>query len=225
MTSRLLIFDMDGVLVDVSESYRETITRTIERFTGQRVTRDFIQQIKNRGGFNDDWALSYEVIRQFGAAPPYDEVVDYFQRVFLGQNNDGLILREKWTAQDGLFERLSQVWRMAIFTGRTRDEARLTLNRFAPQLTFDPIIGNTDVENLKPAPDGIWKICATCPGARTVYVGDTVDDARSARAAGVFFVGVAAPDNSRRQELTDLFHREGAGAVVESINDLERVLE
>ena len=86
----VLIFDMDGVLVDVSESYRETIIRTIEHFTGRLVTRDFIQEIKNRGGFNDDWALSYRVIRDFGAHPRYKEVVDYFQRLFLGENHDGL---------------------------------------------------------------------------------------------------------------------------------------
>jgi HAD superfamily phosphatase len=30
----LLVFDMDGVLVDVTESYRETIAQTVERFTG-----------------------------------------------------------------------------------------------------------------------------------------------------------------------------------------------
>ncbi len=33
---RLIVFDMDGVLVDVSESYRETIVRTVEHFTGRR---------------------------------------------------------------------------------------------------------------------------------------------------------------------------------------------
>ena len=31
----MLVFDMDGVLVDVTESYRETIVRTVEHFTGK----------------------------------------------------------------------------------------------------------------------------------------------------------------------------------------------
>ena len=30
MSDQLLVFDMDGVLVDVTESYRETIQRTVE---------------------------------------------------------------------------------------------------------------------------------------------------------------------------------------------------
>ena len=224
MPRGLLIFDLDGVLVDVTDSYRETIIRTIEHFTGRRVTRDFIQEIKNRGGFNDDWQLCNMVISDFGFSHPYGDVVNYFQRLFLGENNDGLILQEKWTARDGLFDRLSDRWRFAIFTGRTRDEARLTLYRFAPRLTFDPIVGNTDIENLKPAPDGILKICATCAEKPAVYVGDTVDDARSARAAGVAFVGVAPQHNTRRAELVELFQSKGAQAVVESVNELEGVL-
>jgi phosphoglycolate phosphatase-like HAD superfamily hydrolase len=39
---------MDGVLVDVTESYRETIARTVERFTGAAITREKIQEYKNR---------------------------------------------------------------------------------------------------------------------------------------------------------------------------------
>jgi HAD superfamily phosphatase len=221
----LLIFDLDGVLVDVSDSYRETIIRTIEHFTGRRVTRDYISQIKNRGGFNDDWALSHLVIREFGFEPPYQEIVDHFQQLFLGKNGDGLILREKWIAADGLMERLAERFQFAIFTGRTRDEARLTLGRCAPHLTFDPIIGNTDIENLKPAPDGLVKICATCPQTAALYLGDNIDDARSARAAGVPFIGIAGLENSRGAELRELFLAEGARDVIESVNELEGVLQ
>ena len=34
MSKPILVFDMDGVLVDVTASYRETIARTVEHFTG-----------------------------------------------------------------------------------------------------------------------------------------------------------------------------------------------
>ena len=224
----LLIFDLDGVLVDVGDSYRETIIRTIEHFTGRRVTRDFIQEIKNRGGFNDDWALSHTVIRDFGSDAEYQDVVDYFQRLFLGEKGDGqgdaLIQRERWVPRDGLLERLAEQRRFAIFTGRTKEEARLTLDRCAPHLTFDPIVGNEDVANLKPAPDGIWKIREAHPDAEPVYVGDNIDDARSARAAGVAFIGVASAENSRREETAELFRQDGARAVIGDVNELEGVL-
>ena len=55
MTQPLIVFDMDGVLVDVTESYRETIVQTVEHFTGMTITREQIQDYKNQGGWNDDW--------------------------------------------------------------------------------------------------------------------------------------------------------------------------
>ena len=220
----VLIFDMDGVLVDIADSYRETIVRTIEHFAGQRVTKDYIQEVKNQGGFNDDWALSHKIIRDLGARARYRDVAAHFQRLFLGENHDGLILQEKWTARDGLLERLAASWRLAIFTGRTREEARLTLDRFAPQLPFDPVVGNKQVEKLKPAPDGIFKVREAHPGLDAIYIGDNIDDGRSARAAGVPFIGVCSAENSRREELAALFGAEGARAVVSSLNELEQVL-
>ena len=57
----LIVFDMDGVLAEVTESYREAIVQTVEHFTGQRITRDLIQEYKNRGGWNNDWALSQKI--------------------------------------------------------------------------------------------------------------------------------------------------------------------
>ncbi|MBI1790175.1 MAG: HAD-IA family hydrolase [Acidobacteria bacterium] len=220
--NRILVFDMDGVLVDVGESYRETIQRTVEHFTGRRVTRETIQEWKNRGGWNDDWALSTAMIRTEGVEVDSAAVVDYFKRLFLGGDGQpGLILRERWVAREGLFERLGRGYRLAVFTGRPRKEAELTLNRFAAGLRFDPIVGSDAVANHKPAPDGLLHIAALCPGSSLWYVGDTVDDARCARAAGVPFIGIASPSNPRRAELVGLFEAENSIAVLEDINQLE----
>src|SRR5262245_54658767 len=46
-TKPILVFDMDGVLVDVTESYRETIARAVEHFTGSAISREKIQEYKN----------------------------------------------------------------------------------------------------------------------------------------------------------------------------------
>ena len=66
MNQPMLVFDMDGVLVDVTESYRETIARTVEHFTGAPVTREQIQDYKNQGGWNDDWKLSHHMVTDAG---------------------------------------------------------------------------------------------------------------------------------------------------------------
>jgi len=62
----LLIFDMDGVLVDVNASYRATIQATVNHFTGYEPSHDEIQDWKNRGGWNDDWLLSTRLIQEYG---------------------------------------------------------------------------------------------------------------------------------------------------------------
>ena len=224
MAKELLIFDMDGVLTEVSESYRESIVQTVLHFTGQQITRDRIQQYKNQGGWNNDWALSQKIARDLGVEVPYDEVIDRFNRIFLGENGDGLITRERWFPAEGLLDRLSARFQLGIFTGRLRMEADITLRRFAPDLAFGPIVCADDVTRPKPHPEGLEKIAAAHPGRKILYVGDTVDDARSASAAGVPFIGVAAAGHSRRDDLLALFHAENAVAVVENINRLEEVL-
>ncbi len=213
----LLVFDMDGVLVDVTESYRETIARTVEHFTGTRIPNEMIQQFKNQGGWNDDWKLSHHLVTGVGIEAGFEEVKAHFQSIFLGDGTDGLILREQWVAKPGVLEKLNSRFDFALFTGRPKEEAALTLNRFAPGLVFDPIVGMYEVTNHKPAPDGLLRMKAA------YYVGDTIDDARCARAAGVPFIGIAAPSNPLYVDLVFLFQEAGAYAIVDDINYLEEV--
>jgi HAD superfamily phosphatase len=224
VSAPLLIFDMDGVLVDVTESYRETIVRTVEHFTGVAVGFERIQDLKNQGGWNDDWKLSHHLAATLGASVTLQEATDYFQGIFHGDGSDGLMLRERWIDRTGTLERLAARYRFAVFTGRQKWEAELTLHRSAPHLVFDPIVGMYEVENPKPAPDGLLLLAAASPGCPLWYVGDTVDDARCARAAGVPFIGIAAPVGPRHAELVRLLGAERAVAVLDDINALETVL-
>jgi len=220
----MIVFDMDGVLTEVSESYREAIVRTVEHFTGHEITRDLIQQYKNQGGWNNDWALTQRIAADLGVNVHYGDVVRQFNELFLGKNGDGLIRRERWFPRPGLLERLSGRYELAIFTGRLRYEADISLARFASDFLFDPIICSDDIANGKPAPDGLHSIQRIKPGRRLIFVGDTVDDARSASAAHVPFIGIAAETHSRRGDLLELFKQENAIAVIENINEIEGAL-
>ena len=130
----LLVFDMDGVLVDVTDSYRETIAQTVAHFTGAAVSNDKIQEVKNQGGFNDDWKLSHHMITSAGFEVPFEDVKAHFQKLFL---EDGLMLRERWVANAGMLEKLSKDFNFAVFTGRPKAEAAMTLERFAPFIDRD----------------------------------------------------------------------------------------
>ena len=213
----VLVFDMDGVLVDVRESYRETIVQTVRRFSGKTIARELIQQYKNAGGWNNDWALTERILRDLGFDVDYPSVVAEFNKLFVGENGrEGLVRRERWIAREGLLERLSQRFQLAIFTGRMRWEADITLNRFAPAIGFDPIICADDVTEPKPMPEGLLKIASAAPEKRLLYFGDVVDDARAAKAAAVPFVGVG--------EQKALLKQEGAVAVIDDINQIEELV-
>jgi HAD superfamily hydrolase (TIGR01548 family) len=214
--TQMLVFDMDGVLVDVTESYRETVVRTVQHFTHQTIARDSIQEYKNRGGWNNDWLLSQRICSDLGFEIPYATVVEYFNYLFLDQ---GVIHRERWLPRDGLLDRLAAKFEFAIFTGRTTEEAEITLKRESVRDRFLLVTAN-DVEREKPAPDGLLKIAALRPSRKLLYIGDTVDDARCAKAAYVPFIGIAARHSPRRAELVELLQLEGAIQVIEDINEI-----
>jgi len=53
-----VVLDIDGVLVDVADSYRRAVVESVERVYGETVPKADIQQFKDAGGFNNDWELS-----------------------------------------------------------------------------------------------------------------------------------------------------------------------
>ena len=129
----VIVFDMDGVLAEVTESYRESIVQTVRYFTGKTVSRDAIQDYKNQGGWNNDWALSQKIAADFGTQIDYDTVIEKFNEYFLGENGNGLVTRESWFPQAGLAGTVGRALRTCrLFTGRLRYEADITLRRFAP---------------------------------------------------------------------------------------------
>ena len=227
---QIIVFDMDGVLAEVTESYREAIVQTVEYFTGNRIARGLIQQYKNAGGWNNDWALSQKIASDLGVEIEYQTVVDYFNQIFIGgengegKNEEGLIRRESWIPEPGLLNRLGSRFDLSIFTGRLRYELDITLARFAPEIRFHPIVCAEHVSKPKPAPEGLHAIQRMMPSSKLWYVGDTIDDARSASAAGVPFIGIIAAGHSAKGELTELFRKENAVTILENVNQIEGVL-
>ena len=224
----MIVFGRDGVLVDVADCDREAICETGQFFTGKTITRELVQEYKNRGGFNNDWLLSQTIARDLGVDVEYQTVVDRFNDLFFGDLSTGiptgLMRHERWLPQGDFLEKLAVQYQLAIFTGRMRDEALITLRRFGHAASFEALIGADDVENGKPHPEGLLKLAAQYPNTNFVYIGDTVDDARSSRAAGVPFVGIAHPNVSQREVLLDLFRQEQAIAILEDINQLPSAL-
>lgn len=186
----ILIFDVDGVLVEVSGSFHRSIVDTVRHFTGRRVTYGEIHAWKNRPGYNDDWRLTTDWIRSFGCDVTYSEVKAQFQKFYWGANGDGNVRRERWLVTAAQIARWARQFELALFTGRTQRELRYTLERSGSRGRFRQIVTMDDVARPKPAPDGLLRILDGRDPATALYIGDSIDDALAARDARVPFVGV-----------------------------------
>ena len=59
MHADAVVLDIDGVLVDVADSYRRAIVESVEGVYDRTIRKDDIQAFKDAGGFNNDWELTY----------------------------------------------------------------------------------------------------------------------------------------------------------------------
>jgi HAD superfamily hydrolase (TIGR01548 family) len=217
----VIIFDVDGVLVDVRGSFHRTTLETVRYFTHKRVTPHDLQKWKNRSGFNDDWKLSTAWVQSLGGKYEYDEVKRKFVELYWGTNGHrGNVQREKWLLPRPQLRRLAARAELAIFTGRVRKELNYTLDRCGVHDFFGHIVTAEDVTKPKPAPEGLLTILNGRDPARAMYVGDNVDDALAAHAAGVPFVGIVSREIEHSRARGALLRKAGAEAIFTSVKEL-----
>lgn len=53
-----VVLDIDGVVVDVADSYRRAILESVETVYGDTIEKADVQAFKDAGGFNNDWELT-----------------------------------------------------------------------------------------------------------------------------------------------------------------------
>ena len=220
-----LVFDMDGVLINAANSYRVTIQKTYENYTGKTVSSDEIQSVKNLGGYNNDWDLTKYLLDKEGLNVSYGEIVDMFQKIYWN-NGEGLINNENILFNKAFFEELSKEYNLSIFTGRLRKEAMYALKKFNADSLFFPIIKTDDIPHGKGKPDpfGLNLTKEMTISDSYYYFGDTPDDILAAKAAGYTPVGVLPPQD-KSEELKQTLQNAGAKFVIDSINNLKSILE
>ncbi len=218
---QILIFDVDGVLVDVHGSFHRTIIDTVRYFTGRRVTYAQIHEWKNRPGYNDDWKLTTDWVRALGHEVTYDEVFDRYNRIFWGENGEGNVRRERWLVSPRDVARWAERYELAIFTGRSRQELSHTFDAWPGREHFRRIVTAEDVRRGKPDPDGLLQVLERRDPAIALYLGDNIDDAAAARAAGVPFVGVLATGSLAHRKRAAGLKKLGALAILHHVRELD----
>ena len=184
---QVLLFDMDGVLVDESQSYRKAIEQTAEFFTKTKITQKEVDEIKEKPGYNNDWDATEAIIQNYGFNIPKQKIIDKFQEYYLGDNFDGLILNEPWLLDTSLLQMISKQYNLGIVTGRPRIEAEFVLEKNNASKYFSILVVMEDVTEGKPDPEGICKALDFFKTKNAVYFGDTINDKLAAEQAKIEF--------------------------------------
>lgn len=216
-----IVFDMDGVLIDASKSYRVAIQKTFNQITGQEVTAAEISATKKLGGLNNDWDLTEYLLKKNGFNINYDEIVRIFQSYY-----EKLADIEEPLVDCNFFEQLSKKFNLAIFTGRVKQEAYFALDKHNFTKYFYPIITLDEVGFHRQKPDcfGLEIIKEKIITDKIYYLGDTIDDMECAITANVNGIGVLPPQD-KSEELSGLLKSKKAMVVLEETKDLEEFLK
>lgn len=153
---KIILWDMDGVLADVSKSYRTAIIKTAEHYD-VTVTGADISAAKAAGNANNDWVLTLRLIEmKMGAGSPtlptLDEVTAVFEGLYLGADGvEGLRMTEKLIVKAELLQRLADRFPMGVVTGRPREQAK----DFLATHSIEPLFPHWSCmrETEKPKPD------------------------------------------------------------------------
>ena len=212
----LICLDMDGVLVDTSGSYEATIIATVALMADLKVTASDIETLKNTGGFNNDWVVTQKLLSDRGFEFTLDKVTEAFQRIYLGENNDGLVTNETSMIDSSLVEEINSKsqTRFAIVTGRPRFEA----NAGTQLVGFKDIdiVSLDDVRQAKPSPEGIEQLQKRY-SSFSWMCGDNPDDMQAANASNSLAIGIGKAN-------AEVLYQAGADIVLNNINELEEWL-
>jgi HAD superfamily phosphatase len=249
MMKAIAIFDIDGVIRDVSGSYRRALADTVEYFTAQayRPTPLDIDQLKSEGIWNNDWEASQELIYRYWQTQgqsreqlqlDYQAIVAYFQSRYRGLDPDnwnGYICNEPLLLEPSYLAQLTQAgigW--GFFSGATRGSANYVLEKRLG-LQSPVLIAMEDAPG-KPDPTGLFAtihlleqdIDKKLP---VVYVGDTVADMYTVKKARELYsertwigVGVLPPHVQETaahcDAYTETLRQAGATVVLRNVQEL-----
>jgi len=222
---QILIFDVDGVLVDVRGTYWRSALETVRHISGKRVTFAELHQWKSKPGFNDDWSMVSAWVSSLGHPTTYEKAREAFEKFYWGTDGQpGNVRNEKLVVTPKQIARWASRYELNLFTGRTRREFEFTFKRWAATKSFRNVITMEDAKK-KPHPEGLHKILGGRDPATALYLGDNIDDALAARDANVPFMAIIAPGEHRYRQRAARFRELGALALLPRATDLNAWLE
>jgi len=218
----VLLFDMDGVLADVSRSYRQAIIDTAAIWDVELNPEDIVRA-KANGDATNDWELTHGLLAEHEVEADIGVVTHRFEALYQGtEEAPGLRRFETLRFDRETLERLSAKIPLAVVTGRPQSDARRFLEEQSIANLFSTMVCMEDGPS-KPDPTPV-RLALEQLGAKTAWmVGDTPDDMCAARDASVLPIGLLAVGDDAMLMQSKL-KAAGAARVIEEPNDLEELL-
>ncbi|RME30381.1 MAG: HAD family hydrolase [Deltaproteobacteria bacterium] len=220
---RALLFDLDGVLADVSGSYLKAIVECAASF-GVEVNPAEVAREKSKPGTNNDWELTRRLLARRGVTVGLAAVRERFEMFYQGnRERSGLWRNERLLWPKSRLKALRTRLPLGIVTGRPKADAWRFLDRFGLSELFGAVVCLEDAP-AKPSPEPVMLALRQLDVERAWMVGDSPDDMDAARSAGVVPVGFARKGPGARLRAQAL-RRRGAAAVLSSPAELSALLD
>ena len=210
MAIDIVAFDLDGTLADTSADLADALNHALGTLGRPRLPLDRITLMVGHGtralmrkGLDatggGDGTLFEDALR---------ELINFYE------NNICRHTEAYPGAQEALDELRAANIRTAICTNKPERLAKMLVTALGWEDKFDAIIGGDTLSVAKPDPAPLFEAITRCGGGRTVYVGDSITDADTAKAADVPFIAVSFGFRDRPVDQL------GADAVIDSFRDL-----
>lgn len=213
MGLKLVVFDLDGTLVDSVDTHAEGWSFAVRRLGLGHVDRgELVDLIGLPGG-----DIVKEILGEFGLRH-YSSIRWLKDRHFLEQIADGKV-RLFPDAKPCLNYLRERGYALGLATSTPNYVLIPLLERLELLDYFDYTVGGDEVRRGKPSPDIFIKVLekAGVEPRDTVVIGDTVYDTVPARSAGMFSVLIARRNKLRAPNI-------GADVVIKNLLDLKLLL-
>lgn len=217
--ARLILFDLDGTLIDTTELILASCRHTFERHCpGRCPSRDALIATFGRSLP----AVLREFASEYGAADP-DELARAMLATYRIHNDaihDDLIGRF-----DGVTDMLGSLrrdgYRLGVVTSKREEPARHGLRRDGLESLFDDAVFHDDTVRHKPHPEPLLLAArrAAAPPHTVVYVGDSIHDIVAGRAAGMRTIAAGWGPFAR-----ELLEREGPDAIASTPGEVAGIV-
>lgn len=211
---RLVIFDLDGTLVDSLGSIYLCISDTLDRHGLDQVSEDFVREGIGLG-LHEAWVRIAPDADHGALTETYKDV--FLQRRARGEDRDNLFDGAQGALR--VLDRNEQL--LAIATNKGRPGVFHVLEQHGIKHHFSAIRSAHDGP-VKPHPDAVHDVLAQTGVAlkNAVFIGDTETDMLTASNAGIPAIGVGWGYHSE-----DRLRQSGATHVAEHFSDVPRLVE